>query len=485
MDNDETRNNPETDPAETAEPAATAAATAQPAAEEQKKIPYEILEKIPQPGSVIHYKISVSREKMAEEMEEMLHELKDTVSIEGFRRGKAPRKLLEIRYGKEVREDAVKSIAANVGEQIIEADQLKLVTEGDLHSWTAEGDNPLEMVIEFEVQPEIDVTGYDSLDVEVEEQTLTDEMVERRLEQLRESNAQYKSAGEGARFNPGDGASFDYEVFDEKGNKLEKQSAMNLFERDPMSRLPKELSEKLPGLAVGESIEAQLQDTHQTRQGQSRTTNDTHRLTLREIKIKELPALDDDFAKDLGEFNTIDELRDRIRKDLQARADHLMREQALNKVHDKLIEANPFEPPRSIVAASTMSMVRERTQQLAYAGINIGNLDSSARQAYVDGTRQDAERLVRRDVLLASIARKENIEVGDADVEQALERMAENEGRRALAIRARLEREGRLDELKSDLMIDKVNDFLLTKTNIKKVAPAPKDEQSSETEDEG
>ncbi len=487
MDSNETPTTPEAQPAAEAEPAVAAEPTTATAEEQEqeKKVPYEIIEKHPHEGSVVHYKVSVPREELDSRMEEMLKDLKSSVAIEGFRKGKAPRKLLEIRYGKDVKEDSVKTIAGNVSEQIVENEKLALVAEPDLHNWTAEEGQSVELTIEYEIRPEIDVVGYENLEVEVTEQNVTEEMVESRLAQLRESNAQFKSAGEDAKFNPGDAAVVDYEVLDEHGHRLERYTLENQLERDPMARFPKQITDQLVGLAAGQTITAEVESSHQTRQGQQRITKDTHKLTVREIKIKELPELDDDFAKDLGDFNSIGEVRDRIRKDLEARAESIMNDEALTKIQDKILEQNPFDAPRSVVAASTVNMVRQQSQRLAYAGVNLNQLSEDAQRRYVDATRVDAERGVKRDIMLANIARKENIEVTDEDVNQTIDRIAEAEGRRPLAIRARMERENRLDDLKGELLITKVNELLLSKTKINKVAPAPAPEPQPEATTEG
>ena len=453
-----------------AEAAAEASAAEEPQEEEEEKVAYQVLETVALEGSVKQYKVSIAREVFNARTTDLYKELGATVTIEGFRRGKAPLRLLEIRYGKEVEEDAVKELAANVSAQIIESDKLQALGEPDLKDWTVGKDNPVELVLEIEVRPEVSIQGYEGLEVEVEDRQVSEEMVAGELERLRQSSAQFKTAPEGALFNPGDGAVVDYEVLDQNGARLERLCASGRFEPDLAAQSPRELAERLPGLAPGQTISAKIESIHHTRRGEERKSIDTHTLTLKEIKLRELPELDDEFAKDLGDFASLEALKERIRKDLQAQLDLRAREETVHSIYDRLLEANPFPAPRTIVAASTLSMVGGAARQLAAAGVSLQDFDEATQQRYLDSTRKDAERRVRIDLAVLSIAKEQNIQVAEEDLERAIERMAEREGRRPLAIRARLERERRLEALRSELLVDKVNDFLISKTRVKKVS---------------
>ena len=253
--------------AEAEEPTAAAEqATDQPEAhaeeEKEEKIPYEILETIPLEGSVVQYKIAVQQEAYKARTEDLFKELSGSVTIEGFRRGKAPRKLLQIRFGKEIKEDAVKEIGANIADQLIEAEKLDVVGEPELKDSTTSEDKPVEIVLEFEIRPKIEITNYQGVEVEVEEPETTEAMVEERLQSIRERSGQYKTAPEGAVFKKGDAAVVDYEVLDHNGQQLKNLCRMDSFETDPAQRVPPELSEKIEGLKPGQTVEAQVESSH-------------------------------------------------------------------------------------------------------------------------------------------------------------------------------------------------------------------------------
>jgi trigger factor len=455
------------------------------AEEEEEKVEYQLLETLPKEGSVSHYKVSVPRQVYSERTDKLFKELSQNVTIEGFRRGKAPRKLLEIRYGKEITEDAARDLAANVTKQLIDAEKLTALGEPDLHEWTVEGDNPIELIIEIETQPKLAIAGYESgLEIEVEKREVTGEMVEKQLERIREGSAQFVTAPESAVFKKGDGALIDYEALDQNGAPLANMAREDCFERDLAAAVHPQLAAKLDGLKAGETVEAEIESTHQTRRGEERKTTDKHRLTLKEIKRRELPALDDEFAKDMGDFESLAALKDRIRKDLETQAERATRDETLAKICDKILEANPFEAPRSLTAYSTYQMLQGSEQRLAYMGLSFQSLGEDAQERYLESARAEAERNVKINLAVRAIAEAEKIEASDEDFEKAIEKMAEAEGRRPLAIRARLEREKRIDDMKSELLVDKVNDFLISKTKVTLVEPKPPEEKQDDAKEE-
>jgi len=510
--------------------------------EPEEPVEYELLGSTPQKGCIVEYEVSIPWTVYAERTDELFKELRQSVTIEGFRRGKAPRKLLQIRFGKEITKDACQALAANVGKQIAEEQELALLGEPYLDveekkandsndqpaksadeevevkadkgqdeaaeetdskdekkgkdtaekkkveekkSITIEGEgNPVKLIIEMESEPKLTITGYqDGLEVEVERRDVTDEMVGQQLEQIREGTAQFVAAAESAVFNKGDGALIDYEALDQNGAPLAQMTRTDCFERDLAAAVPPQLAEQLSGLKAGTTIEADIESSHQTRRGEERKTTDKHRLTLKEIRIRELPNLDDEFAKDLGDFDSLDALKDRIRKDLETQAERANRDETLAKICDKLLEANEFDAPRSMVATATYQAIQNAEMRLARMGLGFQSLGEDAQERYLESTRAEAERNVKINLAVRAVAQAEKIDPDDSDVDRQLEQMANDEGRKPLAIRARLEREKRFDNLKAELAVDKVNDFLISKTKVTPVDPKPPKAQEDNAEE--
>jgi len=428
-------------------------------------------------GSVKRYCVEVAPEVLAAKLDEVLQSLRKTVIIEGFRRGKAPVSLLKTRYGKDAEQDALNEIAANVTEQIIEADGLNVVGEPTLHDSKVEADKPVALEIDIEVRPTLsDVQGYTGCSYEVEVAAVTDASVEARLEEMRKSNATYEPVGDKAQaYAKGNGAALDIVVVDQEGKRMESLCQENIFLRDPQQSLLSEVAEALVGKKPGETFEQKVSRTVKNRNGEEETHVDTYPVTVREIKECVLPELDDEFAKDLGDYATLDDLRKSVRETQESQADSQKRRQVVDKVLDHLIEVNAFSAPRTLVSAQQYQNVSRQINQLRMFGVDPSMMGLNT-PAYLEMARVQAERDVKGMLLVEEIAKKEKIEVADVDVDQEIERMAKQQGRKPLAVRARLEAERRLDSLKDELLGRKVEDYLMENNTISVVEPKPKSE---------
>ncbi len=427
-------------------------------------------------GSVKRYCVEVAPEILGTKLEEVLQSLRKTVIVEGFRRGKAPVSLLKTRYGKDAEQDALNEIAASVTEQIIEADALNVVGEPTLHDSKVEADKPVALEIDIEVRPTVDVQGYTDGTYEVEVAAVTDAGVEARLEELRKSNATYEPVADKAQgYAKGNGAALDIVVVGPDGKRMESLCQENMFLRDPQQSLLTEVAEALVGKKPGETFEQKVSRTVKNRTGEEETYVDTYTVTVREIKECILPELDDEFAKDLGDYATLDDLRKSVRETQESQADSQKRRQVVDKVLDHLIEVNAFSAPRTLVNAQQYQNVSRQINQLRMFGMDPAKMGFNT-EAYMEVARVQAERDVKSMLLVEEIAKKEKLVVGDADVDQEIERLAKAQGRKPLAVRARLEAEKRLDGLKDELLGRKVEDYLMEKNTISVVEPKPKSE---------
>jgi trigger factor len=185
--------------------------------------------------------------------------------------------------------------------------------------------------------------------------------------------------------------------------------------------------------------------------------------------------LNDEFARDIGGLDTVQALRDHIRKTMEAQEEQRVRELALEKIYEQLFERNPFDLPPTLVAEFQEMMIREHEARLAKYGLRLENIGNDPKE-YVLRTQKNAERMARLMLLNHAIAEKEKIVATDADVDRAIAKQAEEEGRRPLAIRARLEARRELGKFRDDLKYDLVNDMLLSHARISKqvVAAEPK-----------
>ncbi|MFH0795313.1 MAG: hypothetical protein V2A74_14925, partial [bacterium] len=191
-------------------------------------------------------------------------------------------------------------------------------------------------------------------------------------------------------------------------------------------------------------------------------------VTLKEIKTAKLPKLDDEFAKDLGDFKDLKGLRDHIRADLERQEENRQRDEAITRIHGKLVDLNPIRAPKTLVAAQQLDQLQGDSQMFRQMGMSFEDLGEEGTKSYLERRRGDAERAVKLHLILDKIAETEKLEVSDQDVEGEIKRIAEQAGRKPLAIRARLEAEKKLESFRHDLVVKKVADFLIANSKIEK-----------------
>jgi trigger factor len=432
--------------------------------EEEEKVDYELIEATARAGAIVDVKFKVAYGEYERKTAEMFKELRQNVIIDGFRRGKAPLRLIEKRYRKEVRQDAVDFLLGNCLLQIAKEKDYHALREFDrVDPEVAEGED-LEFAISLEVRPEIDPTGYDEFAFTIDTRQIDDAAVEAEIDKLRSRHATYQKVEVGG-YEPKHAVALDIRVVDDKGNEIKELTGENEFFARPEASLPEEVANELRGKQAGESFRVELCNQRTSEGGVIISENDTYSIKVREVQRQVLPELDDEFARDMGGFDSVDALREEIRKTMEGNEERNVREQSLEKIYDALIERNPFDLPATMVGEVFERMVTEHEQRLGALGLRLEDLGDDPKD-YVVRTQRNAERLLRVMLLNQAIAEKEKIEATDEDVNKAIERRAEEEGRRPLAIRARLEARKEMDRFRDDLKYDLVNDLLISRAKI-------------------
>ena len=445
--------------------------------EAQPDIAYVVKEVKQQEGSVLRYCIEVERSVYDAKLDEILGNLRKTVVVDGFRRGKAPVNLLKNRYGKEAQDDAVKDLAANVTEQIIKKDALDVIGEPALNDSKTEAGQPVYIEVDIDVHPKVDVQGYTGLTADVQVQPVTDDLVEKQLEYIRDANATYEVPASGEKaFEKGDGLTADIVVTEEGGKKIDAMCRENAFLRDPFTALDAELANELIGKKAGDVVTKSVAHASKNKAGEDVTHSHDYAVTVKEVKVKIVPSLDDEFAKDMGDFSSLADLRKRILDDLVEQADRQKRQQAMEQLLGKIVEANAFDAPRKVVAAQEYQTIMHDSQRLQQMGMDFASMGETT-EAYLKSARANSERFVKSNILVNAIAAKEKLEVTDEDVDKEIERQAQSSGRKPLAIRAKLEAEKRLDALKKDLVVQKVENYLMENNTINVSTPTKEEEK--------
>src|SRR3954466_8949686 len=405
------------------------------------------------PESRVRVDAEVAADELERPMQRTARQLGANMRIPGFRKGKVPPPVVIRRIGREaVLDETVRDAIGRWYVDAISAADIAPVGDPklDLGDMPPEG-QPLTFSIEIGVRPTAQLGDYEGIEVGRREPTVDESAVDAEIEQLRERAARVetteRAAGEG-----------DFVVMDYEG-KVAGEPFEGGAGRDQMvelgsGRLIPGFEEQLQGASAGDerTVEVTFPDEYPAEQlaGQAATFD----VTVKEIKEKVLPELDDEFALDQAGFDSLDELKEDIRSKLRER-DETQVEQAFREaVVDAVVQAAKVDVPAALVGARARERWDRMLHSLGHQGIDKDaylRIAGKAEDELLEEARPDAEQALRREAVIAAVIDKEGIEPSDGDVLDALQASAARESTTPEKLRDRLEQAGRLDELKQDL----------------------------------
>jgi trigger factor len=378
--------------------------------------------------------------------------------LPGFRKGKVPRSMIKLHFADDVRQEVARRLIPDVYRQALAETRIEPVEEPDLQEVTLEENAALKFAAVVEVKPAITLGAYTGLSVEHAPKAFAESEVDEALSALQEQHAEYRAVERAA--DPGDLAIIDYTLTPE-GMEPRSESDYG-FVIGSGSVLP-EMEETVIGLTAGGSRQTRVRfgDDHRNETLRGKAADAT--VTVKEVKEKVLPALDDDFAKSVGgSFETLDALKEEVRKGLQARRDAENRHALETAVLDAVLANHTFEVPEALVLRQVGHQIEHAREHMRRQGVDPDRVPWDYKKLLED-LRPGAEKAVKRALLLEAIAEKEDLQAGDADVDAEVERLAQASQRPAPAVRRMLEQSGDLQGIRHTLGERKTVDFLIEK----------------------
>jgi trigger factor len=368
-------------------------------------------------------RVEIPEQEVTQELDKAYGTLKNNVTIKGFRPGKVPRSLLERRFKKEMCEEVSGQLIQNsYGEAL---DQAALVPLGEptIERPDLEKGQPYHYSVTVEVRPPIEDLNVKGLKLKEKVHTVTDEEIEVQVKILQKRSAQLKTVDEDRPVENGDIVIIDYEGLKD-GKPFEPARKTENFQVEIGSgRILKDFEQQLVGIQPKSTKEFQVRFPDDYYNKDLAGLDVTFKVTLKEIKEEILPEIDDEFAKSLGEYQTPNEVREAIRRDLNQRYEAQSKRQLREDILDMLMEQSDFEVPAGLVQAEVDAMVRDAQNLRGYKGMsqqNLGQTEEELSKKY----RPLAERKVREYLLLQKVIQQEEINVTDERLDEAFEEMA-------------------------------------------------------------
>jgi trigger factor len=384
--------------------------------------------------------------------------------IPGFRPGRAPAPLVRQRFRDDIRDEVVQALVPKFFENAVKEQKWSVVGRPRFEDLQYEEDKPLTCKATFEVFPEIELKQYKELEAEEKTPQVTEADIEQAIEEVRERAATFEVVSD----RPA--ADDDYLTLSYKGYDVRAPASHPVEARDVSIQLGGQgtvaaFSENLRGSQPGEIREFEVNYAEDYRQKSLAGKTFRYRVEVQSIKHKVVPAADDELAKSVSEFATLEELRTKLHKDLMEHARHQAEMAAKQKLVEELLRLHEFPVPEVMVEARVERKLERTMSQLVSQGID-------PRQAPVDwhkvreDSRPDAEKEVRASLLLSKIADAEGLEVSEEEADEMIREIAQEAHEPPATLKTRLTREGELDSIKSTRRNQKAIDFVYRNAKI-------------------
>jgi trigger factor len=381
--------------------------------------------------------------------------------LPGFRKGHVPRSLVKVHFSDDVRREVAEHLIPDVYRQALTEAKLDPVNEPDLQDVRLEEGAPLSFVAVVEVKPAIDLSDYKGVEVEHKPVAVTADDLSTTLEHMREQQAQFHVVERAAA--TGDLVVVDYTLAID-GHDPSSQTGYE-FVVGAGNVLP-EIDAAVVGLKAGEERQVTLRfaDDHRREDLRGRGGNATVKVV--EVKEKALPALDDDFAKTLGEFATLEALRAELMKQLETRREHDEQRALQEKVVEAVIAKHEFTVPDALVMRQVAHRIEHARESVRRQGIDPERMPWDYEKLIAE-FRPGAEKAVRRALLLEAIADKEAIAPTDADVDAEVEKLAQASQRPTPALRRMMEKSGDLEGLRQGIRDRMTLELLVSSAKVR------------------
>jgi trigger factor len=400
--------------------------------------------------------ISIPAAEVEQETTRVAADIQKRAKLPGFRPGKAPLSLIRKQFAGDIRQKVLESLVPRTLQKQFEAENLNVVGTPDISDVHLHDAEPLRFKAEFEVVPQIELGEYRGVEVAYSDPEVTDEDVAKRIGELREQKAEYINV-DARPLENGDFAVVALESVSGVEGEPVKQEEMvlEIGGADTFDAF----TENLRGLSPGDEKEFEV--VYPENYGAPRLAGKTVKFhaTVRGLRRKELPEVNDEFAQDLGDYRTIDELREAVRKGILGQRQFEAQQAAKDKIVDALVDKHDFPVPEAFVERQVRNRVEQSLRAMNEQGMDLKSLKLD--WAKVKETQRDkAVREVKASLLLERIAEREAIHATRDDVDKEVERLARAQREPIAALRIKFEKDGTLGRIAHHLQTEKTLKFL-------------------------
>jgi len=413
-------------------------------------------------GNKVELKVEIEAERVNEALEQAYKKVVKDIDISGFRKGKVPRKVLEARYGKEVlHKDALDILIPEGYRKALDETGIEPIDQPDIEDFHIEEDEPASFTAIVEVKPEVELGEYTDLDVEKESAEVTEEEIEEEIERVRNQHSQLVASDKEV-VEDGDFVIIDFEG-KKDGEPFPGGSAEEYSLEIGSNTFIPGFEEQLIGAQVGDELELNITFPEDYNAEDLAGEDVIFDVEIKEIKEKQLPELDDEFAKEVSDYETFEEYKESIKERLQKSKEDRTQREYENKLIEKASQNAEVDVPEKMVEDELNTMFQNFTQSVSQQGMEVQDyLDymGTDEEGWKEQNKEAAENRTRSNLVLEAIAEKEGIEISEEEIEEQIQEIAESNDQDPEQIKAFLQMQGQLDGLKDGLKMQKTIEYL-------------------------
>lgn len=369
--------------------------------------------------------------------------------LPGFRPGKAPAAIVRKKFGEAIRQAALETLVQDAFKEVMEREKLQPASQPHVHDLHFHEGKPLTFELHVEVRPEVKLDRTSGFRVKRTEQQVGDTQLQEQLDALRDQRATWTPVEE--KPMPGDQVTVNLATTDDGGAMSEgKEYRLVIGEGQAIPAIEELILEAKPGQTIERPVKWPDDFPDEAQRGKTKTV----RVELLDVKRKSLPALDDAFARDVGDFDSLDALKAAIQTDLESHAQRDSESQLRQQLLDEVISANPFDVPEGWVA------------ELSEAYLKQFQVPEEERPRFAQEFRPVAERQVRRDLVIETIAEREGLAATESDIDDRVAEVASKRGSNPSEVYASLQKAGRLREIERSITEEKVFSWLKERNTV-------------------
>ncbi len=430
----------------------------------------------------VELEVQVENEKFEEGVNKAYKKLVKKVNVPGFRKGKAPKNVILNYIGKEaLYNEAVEFIVPDAYYEAVEETNIEPVDQPELDIVQLEEDKPFIFKAKVIVKPEAELGEYKGLEIEHKDTEIKEEDIDKYIQNLQEKHARIVTVDDRPAQKE-DTVVIDFEGFMDgepfQGGKAEDHS----LEIGSQTFIPG-FEEQVEGMNIDEEKEIEVTFPDEYHQKSIAGKEAVFKVKLKEIKKKELLDIDDEFAKDVSEFETLQELKEDVEKKLKERAEQDSKNILKNSVVKKVSENVNVDIPEVMIQKRIDGFIQEMEQGMKNQGLTVEKylqITNGSMEDLRKGYHERAEESVKADLVLEAVAKKEGIAISDEELDKELEKMASLYNQEKDKIKDMLQMQGNLDSFKESIKVEKALDFLVEQSEI--VEPEPEEEPNQEND---